>query len=217
MAGWSVSAMVTGLPALAGLTLDVANHVQDFAIFIAAAIFVRVALEEFAARAFPWRLNRINPDVIPEPPVLQRGIVLLFKYVLWVFAGAALLGPSWQVWVGSALFVFPTVIGWFQDRFPNLPTLWKLLPSGLPGLALTLFVSSATTAIVGAIVGASPELGAWSFMIMPLPLLVLSLLGMFGRYGNTEDDEKPIKNYKWIYRIGGLIMLVITLKLAGVI
>jgi hypothetical protein len=54
-----------------------------------------------------------------------------------------------------------------------------------------------------------------------MPLLILSLLGMFGRHGRVnrhgEEEDRPVKNFKWVYRIGGLLMLVITLKLAGVI
>jgi hypothetical protein len=221
MAGWSVSAMVAGLPALAGLTLDAANHVADFALFIALATVIRVLLEEFAARAFPYRLNRINPDEIPDPSNLQKGIVLVIKYGIWVFIGGALIGPSWQVWVGSALFVFPTVLSWYQDRFPNSPAIWRVLPTGIPGLALTLFISSATTATVGAILGSTPELAQWAFLILPMPLLVLSLLGMFGRHGKIsrrgKEEERFSQKNDLVYRVGGVLMLVITLKLAGVI
>ena len=221
MAGWSVSAMTSGLPALAGLTLDVANHVNDFVFFTAIAIFVRVALEELAAAGYPARLNRINPDEIPDPSILQRSIVLVIKYFVWVFIGGALIGPSWQVWVGSALFVFPTVIGWFTDRFPNSPRIWRLLPTGIPGLAFTLFVASATSATVGAILGTTPDLGKWSFVILPIPMLAITVLGWFGRHGEIDADgneeERPGKRNKWIYRIGGVVVMVLTLKLAGVI
>jgi hypothetical protein len=221
MAGWSVSAMVGGLPSLAGLTLDAANHVADFAIFVALATVARVLLEEFAARAFPYRLNRINPDEIPDPSNLQKAIVLAIKYGIWVFIGGALIGPSWQVWVGSALFVFPAVLGWYQDKFPNSPLIWRLLPTGVPGLALTLFVASATTATVGAVLGSTPELAQWAFMILPMPLLILSLLGMFGRHGKIsrrgKEEERFSQKNDLVYRVGGVLMLVITLKLAGVI
>jgi hypothetical protein len=221
IAGWSVSAMVGGLPSLAGLTLDAANHVQDFAIFVTVATIVRVALEELAAAGFPARLNRINPDEIPDPSNIQKSVVLIIKYLVWVFIGGALIGPSWQVWIGSALFVFPTVIGWFSDRFPNSPRIWRLLPTGIPGLAFTILVASATAAAVGAILGDNPDLGKWSFVILPIPMLAITVLGWFGRHGEVDEDgndeERPGKRNKWIYRIGGLIMLVITLKLAGVI
>jgi hypothetical protein len=221
MAAWSVGAMVGGLPALAGLTLDAANHVADFTFFIAIALVVRVALEELAAAGFPYRLNRINPDEIPDPSLIQKSIVLVIKYFIWVSIGGALIGPSWQVWVGSALFVFPTVVGWFSDRFPNSPRIWRLLPTGIPGLAFTLTISSATSAVVGAILGATPALGQWSFVILPLPMLALTALGWFGRHGSIDADgneeERPGKRNKWIYRIGGVVVMVLTLKLAGVI
>jgi hypothetical protein len=82
-------------------------------------------------------------------------------------------------------------------------------------------VSSATTAIVGAAIGASTELGKWSFLILPLPLLLLSTLGLFGRHGrilpNGEKEDRPIKNHKWVYRLGGIVVMFFTLKLAGVV
>jgi len=221
MAGWSVSAMVAGMPALAGLTLDAANHVADFALFVALATVVRVLLEEFAARYFPYRLNKINPDEIPDPSNLQKAIVLVIKYGIWVFIGGALIGPSWQVWVGSALFVFPAVLSWYQDRFPNIPAIWRVLPTGLPGLAFTLFVASATTTTVSAVVGSTPQLAQWAFLILPMPLLILSLLGMFGRHGKVSrrgiEEERFSQRNQLVYRIGGVLMLVVTLKLAGVI
>jgi hypothetical protein len=221
MAGWSVSAMVSGLPALAGLTLDTANHVQDFVVFIAVAIFARVALEEFAARAFPARLNKINPDEIPDPSNIQKAIVLVIKYFIWVFIGGALIGPSWQVWVGSALFVFPAVVGWYTDKFPNSPRIWRLLPTGIPGLAFTLLVASSTSAIVGAVMGQNPALGQWSFVILPIPMLAITVLGWFGRHGVVDADGneevRPGKRNKWLYRIGGIAVMFFTLKLAGVI
>jgi hypothetical protein len=221
MAGWSVSAMVGGLPALAGLTLDVANHVTDFTLFIGGAIFLRVALEELAAAAFPARLNRINPDEIPDPSNIQKSIVLVIKYAIWVFIGGALIGPSWQVWVGSALFVFPTVVGWFTDKFPNSPRIWRVLPTGIPGLAFTLIVASATAATVAAVLGANPDLGKWSFLILPIPMLAITALGWFGRHGEIDADgneeERPGKRNKWVYRVGGIVVMILTLKLAGII
>jgi hypothetical protein len=221
MAGWSVSAMVAGMPAMAGLTLDAANHVADFAMFVALATVIRVLLEEFAARSFPYRLNKINPDEIPDPSNLQKAIVLVIKYGIWVFIGGALIGPSWQVWVGSALFVFPAVLSWYQDRFPNSPAIWRVLPTGVPGLAFTLFVASATTATVGAVLGSTPELAQWAFFILPMPLLILSVLGMFGRHGKIsrrgKEEERFSQKNDLVYRVGGVLMLVVTLKLAGVI
>jgi hypothetical protein len=47
---------------------------------------------------------------------------------------------------------------------------------------------------------------------------VLSILGLFGRHGENPDDPRPIKTERWklVYRIGGIVMLLITLRLAGI-
>ena len=217
MAGWSSAAMVGALPALAGLTLPIADQVNTFALSLAAAAFVRVGLEEFAARYYPARLNHINPDELPEPPLAQRALSLAVKFAAWILLGGALVGESWQLWVGAALFLLPTVIGWYQDSFTNSPALWRILPSGVPGLALSLIVATLTTALMAELVGTIPALAAWSFAILPLPLLLLAVLGMFGRHGLEGEDEKPAQRNKWVYRIGGVIMLDVTLRLAGII
>lgn len=213
--------MISGLPTLAGLTLDVANHVTDFVIFVALATAVRVLLEEFAARAFPYRLNRINPDDIPDSSNLQKATTLVIKYGIWVFVGSALIGLNWQVWVGSALFVFSSILTRYQDKFPNFPAIWRVVPIGFPGLAFTLLVASTTTSVVGAIVGSTPELAQWAFLILSLPLLAINVLEVIGRHGKISRRGK--QEVRWsqqnqlVYRFGGIIILVVTLKLAGVI
>jgi hypothetical protein len=81
-----------------------------------------------------------------------------------------------------------------------------------------LIIASTTTALVGAWLGATPDLAQWSFVLLPIPLLVLSILGLFGRHGENPDDPRPIKTERWklVYRIGGVVMLIITLRLAGI-
>jgi len=218
LAGWTMSSMISTLPSLAGMTMPAANHVTDFSLAVAGAMFIRIIAEEVASRVFTNRLNAINPTEVPATSQLQKSIALLIRLGLFIFVSAALMGNTWQTWVGSFLFILPTFLGWYSDRLPNFPRLWKLLPSGLPGLALSLLIASTTTALVGAWLGATPDLAQWSFVLLPIPLLVLSIIGLFGRHGATPDEPKPIKTDRWklVYRIGGFVMLIITLRLAGI-
>jgi hypothetical protein len=217
MAGWSVMTMVSVMPAISGLTLNMANHVTEFGIAIAVAAVFRVLLEEGAARYFPARLNQINPTEVPDSPLIQKASALLVRYGIWVVLSGAIVGFGWQAFVGSALFLLPTVIGWFQDKFPNVPFLWRILPTGVPGLAFTILVASGTSALLAIWLGATPAYAQFSFVLIPLPLLVLSILSMFGREGATPDEERPGKRNRMIYRIGGVVMLLVTLKLTGII
>jgi hypothetical protein len=216
--GWVTASMISALPALAGVTLAVANHVTDFALAIALAIALRVGLEEFVARYFPERLNYLHPTEVRDTYAGSKYVALLVRLSVFIFVTAALMGNDWRVWFGSALFVLPTVIGWFVDRFPNYPWLWRILPTGVPGLAFTLVVASATTSLVGSWFGASPDLVLWSFALLPIPLLGLSILQMLGRHGEPDEVrwiQRP--RFVWLYRIGGVVMLFVTMNLAGVI
>jgi hypothetical protein len=216
--GWVTASMIGTLPALAGTTLAVANHVNDFALAVAFAIVLRVILEESVARFFSQRLDTLHPTDVDETDPPQRWISIAFRLSVFIFVTAALMGNVWQVWVGSALFILPTIIAFFSLKFKNFPWIWRLLPTGIPGLAFTLLVASATTSVVGMWFGTSPDLALWSFALLPIPMLVLALLGMFGRDG-VEDEVRFIRRpkLKWIYRIGGIVMLLFTMNLAGVI
>jgi hypothetical protein len=216
--GWVTASMIGTLPALAGTTLAVANHVNEFAIAVAFAIMLRVIFEESVARYFPQRLDTLHPTDVDETDPSQKWISISFRLAIFIFVTAALMGNVWQVWVGSALFILPTIIGFYSDRFRNFPWIWRLLPTGIPGLAFTLLVASATTSVVGMWFGSSPDLALWSFALLPIPMLFLAVLAMFGREG-VEDEVRFIQRpqFKWVYRIGGIVMLLFTMNLAGVI
>jgi hypothetical protein len=216
--GWVTASMISTLPALAGMTLAVANHVNDFAIAVAAAIVFRVVGEEAVARIFSERLDTLHPTHVPPTPGFQRWISLGFRLAVFIFVTAALMGNHWQVWFGSALFVLPTMLGWYSDKFPNSKWIWRIMPQGIPGLAFTLLVASVTTSIVGGWFGSSPDMALWSFALLPIPMLALSILGLIGREGD-EGEVRWVRQprFVWVYRIGGIIMLLVTMKVAGVI
>ena len=215
---WSVSSMVATLPALAGRTLVVANHTAEFSLLLAIAIAIRILFEELAARGYSKRLDTINPTEVPGTSQVQKVISTLIRLFLFIFVTAAFMGNVWQVWVGSFIFILPNILGWFADRFPNYPWIWKLIPQGVPGLAMTLVVSSVSAGFISGWLEGNPEYPQYLFMLLPLPVFLIGLIGMFGREGK-DDEERPIMQpkWRWVYRIGGIVMLGWTMQLAGVI
>jgi hypothetical protein len=55
-------------------------------------------------------------------------------------------------------------------------------------------------------------------MLMPIPMFLVGVVGLFGREGKDGED-RPLKKprLRWVYRIGGIVVLALTMKLAGVI
>jgi len=216
--GWTTASMIGTLPALAGLTLAVANHVADFSLAVAASMAIRVILEEITARWVPNRLDRLHPTKVPDTYRGHKYVALILRTSIFIYVTAALLGNEWQIWVGSIIFALPTVLGWFKEKLPNFPVIWRILPTGVPGLALVLLVAQITSNTVGSLFKGSPDAALWSFAILPVPLLALSILGMLGRDG-VPGEIRLMKrpSFKWVYRVGGVVMLVVTMRLAGVI
>jgi hypothetical protein len=90
------------------------------------------------------------------------------------------------------------------------------MPTGLPGIALNLFMATASAAGLALLLGATPAMAKYSFLVMPLPLLVPGLLRLFGRHGDP-GAVRPSKKIRFVYRVGGIIVYLLTLKLAGVL
>lgn len=216
MAGVAVTTAVTVLPALAGLTLPVANHIATFGIAVASAAAIRVILEEVATKGYPHRLNAINPSSLPTPPWFQQAFALLVSYGFWVLLTGAISGEVWQIYVGSFFFLLPAILGKFCDRFPNSVWLWRLMPQGMPGLVFTLVVAAGSAGIVMAIIGANPTFAAWNMIMLPIPLLIIGVLGLFGRHGATEDEVRFSQRNPWIFRIGGVAIVVVAAKLMNI-
>jgi hypothetical protein len=216
--GWTVSSMVSTLPALAGKTLQAANHVADFGFYLSIAIAIRIVFEEIAARGYSSRLDKINPTEVPSTSQLQKYLSTGLRLGMFIFVTAAFMGNTWQVWVGSIIFILPNVLGWFSDKLPNSAVIWKLIPTGLPGLAFSLVVAGYTSTFISGWLGKNPDYSQWSFMLMPIPMFLVGVVGLFGREGK-EDEVRPLKKpgLRWIYRVGGIVVLGLTMKLAGVI
>jgi hypothetical protein len=217
MAGVTVSTAVLVIPALGGLTYPVANHVADFGLFVAVAASLRVLIEELAAKSFPQRLNAINPSSIPSPPLGQQFFALIVSYGLWVFLTGAITGTTWQVFVGSAFFVLPTLLAMFSDSYPNSVWIWRIMPQGVPGLIFTLMVAAASSIVLMNITGANPDFAAWNMFFLPLPMLALAVLAMFGRHGATDDEPRFVQRFPIVFRVGGVVMFVVALRAMAII
>lgn len=218
LGAWATKGMVEALPALAGVKLPIAESSTTIAWIIAISLIIRVLLEEFTSRFFPGRLNYIHPTDVPSPSNLQKSIALAMRAFIFWFVAGAFIGTSWHLYVGTALFIAPSYLSLFQDKFPNYPKLYQVLPSGLPGLAFTLLVASYSLSGLTAILGATPDLAKLAFVLLPIPSVILSVLGMLGREPADGDVRWYQRdNLTWLYRIGGIAIFIYTLQLTGII
>jgi hypothetical protein len=199
---WAVQKIVLALPGLAGVRLPIAEHADAAALYVLAALVLRLAFETIAAHLYPRRLDVSEAGGLPEPGALQRMGASALRMAIFVFFARIVVGASWQLWVGAALFVAPQILAVYEERFPNSPRLFRALPKGLAELVLMLFVASAVGALLLSTMDETAETFlANSFVLLALPGFLLSLLNLFGR----EGDERRIG---WGKRIAGIAILV---------
>ena len=205
---WAVQKIVLALPGLAGVELEIADYANLAAYCVLGALVVRLGLETIAAHLYPQRLDVAEPGDLPEPSAIQRLGATGLRVGVFVFFASIVVGSSWQLWVGAALFVIPQVLAVYEDRLPNSPALFRALPKGLVELVLMLFVGTAVGALlVDTMDENAATFIANAFVLMAIPGFLLSLLHLFGR-----DGDEP--RVGWGKRFAGVVLLVLGILLA---
>jgi hypothetical protein len=200
---WAVQKMVLGLPALAGVELELTRHANTAAYCVLGALVVRLGLETAAAHLYPRRLGVAAPGDLPQPGAVQRLAAAALRTATFVFFASIVVGSSWQLWAGAALFVIPGVLAVYAERVPNSPGLYRALPKGLVELVLVLFAGTGVGALLIATMNENARtFVANSFVALALPGFLLSLLALFGR-----DGDEPALG--WGKRIAGVGVLVL--------
>ena len=191
MGGWAVQKSVGALNGLAGHELPLAGSANRIALAALTAIAARIVLETVAGWAYPERLGAVRPEKLPKSGKVQRLAAIGLRTVLFVFVTVAFLGTPWQLWVGTALFVVPQVLSVYEDKFPNRPQLFRVLPKRivktvfmmlvgtLSGLALAWLLDDPASRIVN------------GFVLLSLPGLAFSVIELFGREGDQREQTWP--------------------------
>jgi hypothetical protein len=140
------------------------------------------------------------------------------RAITFAFIAAALIGTSWHLYVGAALFVLPNILGLFQHKYPNSSLLFHLLPKGLLNLSVSLWLGGITLIAITGIFGETPQLAQIGFVLLPLPTLILSLLKLFGRKDkNGSSRYFESISMVWVYRLGTLVAIYLAAELTHTI
>ncbi|SDI76882.1 hypothetical protein SAMN05444157_0069 [Frankineae bacterium MT45] len=208
---WAMTKVVGALPALSGLDLPLAGHADELALVVGVAILVRLLGETAAAAYYPLRLAEVAPPKVGFPSTRQQHISNILKTAVFVFFAIAYLGNVWELWVGAALFLIPSIIGTYQGRLPNLPRLVRWLPGGVIKTVLMLCVGKWTATLLASHLSNPQQMVPLGFVLLGLPGLLLTLGGFLGRDGRTW-------NLNWAHRIGGIAVVVLgVLLVQGVV
>ena len=218
MGGWVAGLIIRSLPALTGLTLPAANYVMTFQIYATLAIGARIVVEDFAARFFPARMDELTPDTLPEPPVAQIVVAQVLRFAFYILIASAFMGFGPVVWFAALLFMTPGILGFFVEKFPNSKTLWRVLPTGLAGLAMILGLEIVLENSLGAFLGDHPNFSViFIFCLLGL-IITVSILGMLGREGTAREIHwLETRRYRLLRRMGAVIVFVLLIQFTSML
>jgi hypothetical protein len=197
------------MPGLSGLDLPIAHHADRIAVVAMIALVVRVLIEEIAAWRYPLRLSAVEAR-LPYAGTTQRLFATGLRTGLFVFVSVAFIGSCWQLWVGAALFLVPQVLSIHERSFPSSDWLHAMLPRGIVKVLVMLLVGSLFARLVFSILTDPDSMLRNGFVLLTIPGLVLSLLGLFGHDG-------PDPAWTWPRQAVGAMVLTaaVTLVLTG--
>jgi hypothetical protein len=206
----TVISLVGSVSAFAGATVPLSEDVKPIAFAITAVALIRVLVEELAAKFAPNRLNFLNPTEVPGTFEWQPWASLVLKVTTLVLMIGGMVGMGWHLWVGTFLIFLPGLIGMFFPNLPSFKWIHEFIPGGIGALAFATLISAWSGEIVNSLLGKSELYGQLSFILIPLPVILIAIIGMFAM---QEDKLWQRTGKKWVYIVGSIAVFAFTVHI----
>ena len=130
--GWLAQRVADGLDAFAGTSTGIAADADAIGLVAGLAVAGRMLLGSLVTAGYPERVRATDIfEDLPEPRTYAVLLGFVIRMGLFYVLGEALIGSSWQLWVGLLLFALPDVIAGLRSRSALAPTMRTGLPAGL--------------------------------------------------------------------------------------
>jgi len=201
LTAWATTQLVGVLPGLSGLDLPIAKDANRFGLAVAAALFVRLLIEEFAWYFYPDRLTQLSVAVRdPGKFQLFRGII--FKTAIFIILAQPFIGWNEYLYTGLGLFVLPQLIGLFADDLPKARFLGQLLPGGAFKIVAFGILGTYLNSQLMNIGYPNRQLVLVAFVALSIPAALYSILDNFADppYFSIKKSHK----FRYVYRVGAI-------------
>jgi hypothetical protein len=211
LSGWTMFKMIGALNALAGVQLVISFAAREIALWTALFVLIRLLLEDLTTYLYPVRLNKTSGEFV-EPSTLQRIISLELKVFIFVEIAMPFVGYNIKLLLGTIIFAIPSIVGiFFDDRLPKLPVLHRVLPNGAFKIVAMVFIGTLAAGFIQGLFSDPRTFLAWSFVVLAIPGLILSMLGKMARKPATDWKMTPLGNTA--YRILGVLVFLALIQI----
>lgn len=212
LGGWAIEKLIGALNGLAGVQLPITLHARDLGLIASTVIFVRFLLEDIAVHAFPARLEAQSAE-LKHPNSLQPWFSLIIKSTIFFLVAYQFLGLTTQLVLGTFIFALPTIVKNISNGrdLPKSKFIHRILPKGAMKVVIMVFVGALFAEYVKRLFSSPADFVSWSFVVLAIPGLVLSIAALFA--SSPESDWKAHKIGRFIYRFGGMLVALLIIAM----
>jgi hypothetical protein len=211
LSGWTMSKLIGGLNALAGVQLLITFHAKEIAWWTAVFVLVRMMLEDFASYSYPERIRAVSGEFRKQDTV-HKVISLELKIFIFVELAMPFVGFNIKLLLGTILMAAPTIIGLtIGSKLPKTSILYHLMPTGAFKIVAMVFIGTFAAAFIQSLFSSPRTFLEWSFVALAIPGLILSILGKMVKEPDNDWKKSPMGNTA--YRVLGIIVFVLLIQI----
>ena len=210
LTGWTLSKIIATFNVFAGVQLAIVADANKVGIAIGIFVFLRMFAEDFATYFYPQRLGKNNIE-FTSPGKVQQLFSLMGKSFMFLLITQSFVGLNIQLVIGTIFFAIPILIKiLFNHKLPKSKYLNYVLPKGTIRL-IVMTIAGTLCANFSSQFFANPrDLLTWGFVILSVPGLIFSLLGLFADE-SQKIDLKSSNQGRLVY-LGGAILVFFLLS-----
>jgi hypothetical protein len=211
LSGWTMSKLIGGLNALAGVQLLITYSAKEIAWWTAVFVLVRMILEDFASYNYPVRINAVSGEIRAQDTV-HKIISLELKIFIFVELAMPFIGYNIKLLLGTILMAAPTIIGLtIGKKLPKFPILYRLMPTGAFKIVAMVFIGTFAASFIQALFASPRTFLEWSFVVLAIPGLILSILGKMVKEPERDWKQSPMGNA--VYRVLGIVVFLLLIQI----
>jgi hypothetical protein len=213
LTGWTLSKIIATFNVLAGVQLAIVADANKVGIAIGFFVFIRMFAEDMATYFYPQRLGK-NVIEFGAPGKVQQLFSLVGKSFMFLLVTQSFVGLNLQLIIGTICFAIPILIKIVMgNRLPKVKYLNYILPKGTIRL-IVMTISGTLCAEFSSQFFANPrDLLTWGFVILSVPGLVFSMMGLFADESHKLDWKKTNPG-KLVYLAGALVVFYLLSQIA---
>ena len=205
--GWAVRSLVLALDGFAHLRLPLTQHADLIGYVAVGVIAFRYLLEGYVNNKNPYYLAFLSPKHLNDQSSYYRLMNWFFKGLLYLFFVVSFLGTTWHIWAALAILMTPNVLKVIKEKFPNSPTLFQILPIGIPAMVIMTLFGKFFSSYLDSLELDPATASRTIFILASLPGFTLGLFKLFGRQAKPGDVRwyrRP--SFTGLYRVGGVTL-----------